>query len=256
MAGLGRYRKGWPRGLGTVIPSTLRAHVLAMAHKGHLGIVKLKQCCRDRVWWPGIDKNIKALVKDSATWLLSSKTGHQAPPSLQPLAWPLQPWDHLQLDMCGEIQGVPHHQCLRVVVCDLHLKWPELIATGSVTSQVIINFLDSLFSRWGLPNTITTDNGPQLISAEFTTYLKNKGIRHIRTAYYNPQANGGIEHFHQSLKNSLRAHLFQGWTFSQAIRNTLQHYMSTQQSTTGVSPAFLMRLQTNPQLRRTPHLFS
>ncbi|KAL0148064.1 hypothetical protein M9458_056604 [Cirrhinus mrigala] len=223
------------RGLCTVIPSTLRARVLAMAHEGHLGIVKLKQRCRERVWWPGIDKDIEALVKDCAACFLSGKTGHQAPPPLQPLAWPSQPWDHLQLDICGEIQGVPHHQRFLVVVYDLHSKWPQLIATGSVTSQVIINFLDSLFSRWGLPNTITTDNGPQLISAEFKTYLKNKCIHHIRTAYYHPQANGGVERFHQSLKNSLRAHLFQGWSFSQAIHHTLLHYRATQHS-----PAFLM----------------
>jgi len=25
-------------------------HVLAMVHEGHLDILKLKQCCRDRVW--------------------------------------------------------------------------------------------------------------------------------------------------------------------------------------------------------------
>ncbi|KAL0148283.1 hypothetical protein M9458_056429 [Cirrhinus mrigala] len=166
------------RGLCTVIPSTLRARVLAMAHEGHLGIVKLKQRCRERVWWPGIDKDIEALVKDCAACLLSGKTGHQAPPPLQPLAWPSQPWDHLQLDICEiqGVQGVPHHQRFLVVVYDLHSKWPELIATGSVTSQVIINFLDSLFSRWGLPNTITTDNGPQLISAEFTTYLQKQRL--------------------------------------------------------------------------------
>ncbi|KAL2095998.1 hypothetical protein ACEWY4_008146 [Coilia grayii] len=129
-----------------------------------------------------------------------------------------------------------------VVVYDLHSKWPELIATGSVTSQVIIDFLDSLFARWGLPNTITTDNGPQLISAEFTTYLKAKGIRHIRTAYYHPQANGGVERFHLSLKNSLRAHLVQGWTFSQALRHTLLHYRATHHphQPTGVSPALLV----------------
>lgn len=228
------------RGLCTVIPSALRARVLAMAHEGHLGIVKLKQRCRDLVWWPGIDREIEALVKDCSACLLSGKTGHQPPPPLQPLDWPTQPWDHLQLDICGEIQGVPHHQRFLVVVYDLHSKWPELVATGSVTSQVIIDFLDSLFSRWGLPNTITTDNGPQLTSAEFTTYLKAKGIRHIRTAYYHPQANGGVERFHQSLKNSLRAHLVQGWTFTQALRHTLLHYRATQHSTTGVSPALLM----------------
>lgn len=228
------------RGLCTVIPTALRARVLTMAHEGHLGIVKLKQRCRDLVWWPGIDKEIEALVKDCSACLLSGKTGHQPPPPLQPLAWPTQPWDHLQLDICGEIQGVPHHQRFLVVAYDLHSKWPELITTGSVTSQVIIDFLDSLFARWGLPNTITTDNGPQLTSSEFTTYLKAKGIRHIRTAYYHPQANGGVERFHQSLKNSIRAHLVQGWAFPQALRHTLLHYRATQHSTTGVSPALLM----------------
>ncbi|KAL1279512.1 hypothetical protein QQF64_026185 [Cirrhinus molitorella] len=76
---------------------------------------------------------------------------------------------------------------------------------------VIINFLDSLFSCWGLPNTITTDNGPQLISAEFTTYLKNKDIHHIRMSYYCPQCNGGIERFHQSLENRPPNILRQGY---------------------------------------------
>lgn len=36
--------------LPTVIPKDLRACVLAMAHKSHLGIVKVKQGCRDLVW--------------------------------------------------------------------------------------------------------------------------------------------------------------------------------------------------------------
>lgn len=171
------------RGLCTVVPGALRARVLAMAHEGHLGIVKLKQRCRGLVWWPGIDKEIEALVGDCSACLVSGKTGHQAPPPLQPLSWPSRPWEHLQLDVCGEIHGVPHHQRFLVVVYDLHSKWPELIPTGTVTSRVIIDFLKSLFSRWGLPETITTDNGPQLVSAEFTTYLEHRGIRHVRTAY-------------------------------------------------------------------------
>ena len=93
-------------------------------------------------------------------------------------------------------------------------KWPEVTTTGSVASQVTINFLDSLFSRWGLPKTIATDDGPQLVSAEFASYLESKGIRHVRTAYYHPRANGGAEHFHQSLKNGLRAQLVQQCPYS------------------------------------------
>lgn len=63
------------RGLCTVVPGLLHTHVLEMAHKGHLGIVKLKQCCRYSVWWTGMDKDIKLLVKDCHGCLKSGKTG-------------------------------------------------------------------------------------------------------------------------------------------------------------------------------------
>ena len=43
------------RGLCTIIPSTLCTRVLVMAHEGHLGVVKLKQRCRELVWWPAIE---------------------------------------------------------------------------------------------------------------------------------------------------------------------------------------------------------
>ena len=178
-----------------------------MAHEGHLGIVKLKQRCRDLVWWPGIDRDIEALVKDCAPCLVSGKTGPPAPTPLQPVPWPSQPWDHLQLDICGEIhgRGVPHHQRFLVVLYDLHSKWPEVFATGSVTTGVVIDILTGLFARWGMPRAITTDNGPQFASADFSEFLRERGIKHIRTAYYNPQANGGVERFNQSVRHKVPA---------------------------------------------------
>ncbi|XP_036384580.1 uncharacterized protein K02A2.6-like [Megalops cyprinoides] len=229
------------RGLCTVVPSSLRARVLAMAHEGHLGIVRLKQRCRDTVWWPGIDRDIETLVKDCTACLLSGKTRAPAPPPpMQPLTWPSKPWEHLQLDVCGELHGVPHHQRFLVVIYDLHSKWPEVTPAGSVTAKVLIDILDSLFARWGLPKKITTDNGPQMVSCELTSYLKEKGIHHIRTAFYNPSANGGVERLNQSLKNGIRAHLAQGCTFSASLLQTLLHYRATPHATTGVSPASLM----------------
>lgn len=123
---------------------------------------------------------------------------------------------------------------------DLNSKWLEFVPTGTVTSQVIIDFLESLFLRWGLPDTSTTDNSPQLVTAEFTTYLAHRGIRPVCMAYYHPQANGGMERFHQPLKNGLKAHMAQRFSFLQAIRRTLLHYRTTQHATTGVSPSFLM----------------
>ncbi len=116
----------------------------------------------------------------------------------------------------------------------------EVVPAGTVTSQTMTRILDSLFARWGMPCAITTDNGPQLISAEFSTFLSNKGIKHIRAALYHPQANGGVERFNQSLKNGIRVHLVQGYSFQMALNQTLLHYRASQHSTTQASPALLM----------------
>ncbi len=124
------------------------------------------------------------------------------------------------LQICCELHDVPHHLRLLVVFYVLHSKGQEVTSEGSVTSSSIIDFLKLLFACWGLPRTLTTDNGPQLVSAEFTSYIQSKGIIHIRAAYHHPQANGGVERINQSLKNALRAHLAQGYSFNDS--STLQ----------------------------------
>ena len=137
-------------------------------HEGHLGIVKVKQRCRGLVWWPGIDRDVEAIV-------------------------------------------------------------------GFVTTRVVIDFLSSLFARSGVPDAVTTNNGPQFISANFAAFVEERGIKHFRTAFYHPQANGEV----QGLKNRLRAHLAGGSPFS-ALKSTLLHYRATPHTTTGRSPAVLM----------------
>ena len=113
-------------------------------------------------------------------------------------------------------------------------------APTHAAAGVLINILDSLFARWGLPKKITSDNGLQMVPHKLCSYLKEKGIHHIRTTFYNPSANGGVELLNQSLKNGIRAHLAQGCKFNTSLLQTLLHYRATPHATTGVSPAFLL----------------
>lgn len=146
---------------------------------------------------------------------------------------------------------MPHHLRFLVVVYDLHPKWPEVAPVGSVMSSSIIAFLESLFAHWGLPSTLMTDNGSQLVSAEFTSYIQSKGIKHIQMAYYHPQLKGGMERFNQSLKNGLSAHLAEGCSFNNALSQTLLHYRAAQHATTGVSPAkWMLRRELKLPLHR------
>jgi putative transposase len=48
------------------------------------------------------------------------------------------------------------------------------------------------------PQTIS-DNGPQFISKDFTEFLRQSGLKHVRTSIANPQANGKIEAYFKTL---------------------------------------------------------
>lgn len=47
---------------------------------------------------------------------------------------------------------------------------------------------------------IISDNGSQYISKDFQTYLREVGLKHIKTSPAYPQSNGKIERFHRSLE--------------------------------------------------------
>ena len=47
-----------------------------------------------------------------------------------------------------------------------------------------------------------SDNGPQVITAEFSTFMKQNGIKHIKCSPYHPSSNGQAERFVRSFKEA------------------------------------------------------
>jgi len=47
---------------------------------------------------------------------------------------------------------------------------------------------------------LISDNGPQFIARDFKEFIRQAGMKHVRTSPYYPQSNGKIERWHQSLK--------------------------------------------------------
>lgn len=228
------------RGVRTVIPSALTAQLLELAHEGHPGIVRMKQRCRQAVWWVGIDTDIEHFVRECTACVLSGKSVAPRPGPLQPLPLPTGPWQKLSIDIAGEFQAAPDHQRYLIVAVDLYSKWVEVTACSTVTTSSIVNFLSTLFERYGLIQEVVTDNGVQFTSHEFASFLSIHGIRHSRAAFYAPQANAAVERVNRVIKEGLKAGLADGKTFMAALRQVVAGYRTTPHATTGVSPASLM----------------
>ena len=75
--------------------------------------------------------------------------------------------------------------------------------------------------RWELPEAVTTDNGPQFTSFEFSEFLRSQGIEHRFTSLYNPQSNGGVERFNRTTKERIKAFMAERKSFAKAVRKTL-----------------------------------
>ena len=93
-----------------------------------------------------------------------------------------------------------NRQCYILVLIDYFSKFVVTKACTSVNSAKMIEFLNCIFGIFGHCTVLTTDNGPQFISHNFTEYLKRKGIIHRRSSLYNPQANGVVERVNRNLK--------------------------------------------------------
>lgn len=86
---------------------------------------------------------------------------------------------------------------------DATSKWPEMVGMDITNSSATIEFLWSVFARFGLPQELVSDNGPQFTSAKFKSYVEISGISHLMGAPYLPQSNGLAERAVQTVKSAL-----------------------------------------------------
>ncbi|XP_033641983.1 uncharacterized protein K02A2.6-like [Asterias rubens] len=222
------------RGTRLVIPKTLRTKCVELAHRGHLGIVGTKQRLRSKVWWPNMDKDVLRLVRSCHGCQLVSAMPNPEP--LHPTQMPTGPWQDLAIDLLGPL---PSKHYVFVVV-DYYSRFYEVEIMKDTTTAKIVNALENMFSRYGLPRSITSDNGPQFRSEVFKEYLNENGINHRLVTPLHPAANGEVERQNRSLMKRIRIAHAQSQDWKREIRSYMFAYRTTPHSTTGVSPAELM----------------
>ena len=62
----------------------------------------------------------------------------------------------------------------------------------------------SIFARFGIPEVVLSDNGPQFSSREFRKFSQVYCFTHITSSPYHPQGNSEAERSVQTMKNLLK----------------------------------------------------
>ncbi|XP_046392169.1 uncharacterized protein LOC124160378 [Ischnura elegans] len=176
-----------------VIPKELRKEMLDRLHKGHLGIGKCRERARDAIWWPGISADIQNAVEKC------EECPERCPQPVEPLmptAVPERPWMMVGMDIV-----TVRNQSFLVVV-DYFSRYPEVARLTSTTAAAVIGKIKAIFARFGIPEVVRSDNGPQF-RGEMLEFAKEYGFRLITSSPLLARSNGQAESAVKIVKNIL-----------------------------------------------------
>ncbi|UYV67231.1 K02A2.6-like, partial [Cordylochernes scorpioides] len=172
-------------GMRVVIPPSLRIKMLNCLHETHSGMNKMKAVARSHFWWPNLDTQIEFLVNKCRSCQESQDGPNEG--KWQPWRWSTRPWQRIHIDFANK------ENINLLIVVDSHSKWIEAIPMRETTTRKTIEQLRRLFSSYGLPEELVSDNGPQFTGSEMKGFLEGNGIKQTLIPAYHPQSNGLAE---------------------------------------------------------------
>ena len=107
-------------------------------------------------------------------------------------------------------------------------------------AKTTIPKLDKIFTAYGIPYEMTSDNGPPFKSNEFKDFMKHTNIKHRRITPLWPQANANAENFNRRLRKIIQSAHIEKKNWKQEVYTFLRNYRSTPHISTGKAPAELM----------------
>ena len=145
---------------------------------------------------------------------------YQASNPQQPLQThkiPDRPWSRLAADL------FTLHSKDYIVLVDYYSDFVEVSPLKQTTSSAIIKFMRVQFSRYGIPDILVSDNGPQFASREFAEFAKQWEFQHVTSSPYHPKSNGKAESAVKAVKSLFKKALKDDkdpWLSLLSYRNT------------------------------------
>ena len=115
----------------------------------------MKTQLRTKVWWPKIDFDAENVCRSCPGCQV---VGEFCPPEpMQRVEPPSGPWQDVAIDVLGPF---PSGENLLVVV-DYYSRFFEVVIMRTTTSQKMIEALTFIFTRYGYPFSLKSDNAVQ-----------------------------------------------------------------------------------------------
>jgi transposase InsO family protein len=159
-----------------------------------------------------------------------------------PITWPFAVWG---LDLVGPLQKAPEGFSHLLVAIDKFSKWIEVRPLTSIRSEQAVAFFTNIIHRFGVPNSIITDNGTQFTGKKFLDFCEDHHIRVDWAAVAHPMTYGQVERANGMLLQGLKPRIYNdlnkfGKWWMKELPSVVWSLRMTPSRATGFSPFFLV----------------
>ena len=179
------------KGERLVVPASLCKELMAAVRSSHIGIEGCIRRARVTFYWPRKATKLREYISKCVI-CLSHRTEQTKEPLLQHDVI-ARPWSKVTADLYE-----PDNRTLLVIV-DHYSNFVEVPRLRSVTSRSVIKEMKATFARYGIPDILIFDNGPQFASAEFAVFAKSWMFQHITSSPYQRESRKCSQYSEASL---------------------------------------------------------
>ena len=91
-----------------------------------------------------------------------------------------------------------------LIIKDDYSRYPVVETVKSTSANTVIPIVDKVFSEFGIPDVVKTDNGPPFNSSAFQSFAQTVGFQHRKVTPRWPRANGEVERFVRTVKKVIK----------------------------------------------------
>jgi ribonuclease HI/transposase InsO family protein len=199
---------------------------------------------RQGFYWPTTVADATKIVRTSQGCQFYAKQTHLPAQALQtiPITWSFDVWG---LDLVGPLQKAPGGYTHLLIAIDKFSKWIEVRPLNSIRSEQAVAFFTNIIHRFGVPNSIITDNGTQFTSRKFLDFCEDHHIRVDWAAVAHPLTNGQVERANDMILQGLKLRIYNdlnkfGKRWMKELPSVVWSLRTTPSRATGFTPFFLV----------------
>lgn len=173
----------------------------------HGGISKTIHRLKRLYYWPKMVSQVRKYIGKCRVCKETKSVNIRMQPTIGKEVITERPFQKIYIDFLGKYHRSKNGNTYIFIAVDHFSKFVFLKAMREATASNVVTFLvEEVFRKFGVSETVHSDNGAQFTAKAFRDMIKTYNINHILTAPYSPQSNAS-ERVNQSVLSAIRAYL-------------------------------------------------